>query len=151
MRLIILVSTPEQRSAMAPAAQTDRAETYFCVKPIWVPANNLTVALRWAVIMVGLTFVQRPVGVLKRERGVSEGAPCCHIWAIRRCSASFGHRRGSPVAPCPIFSPRTPFLCAMNTSITNTAAASSLSVVVTVLNTVRTTLNVTSDRRKGAL
>ena len=76
---------------MAPAAQTDRAETYFCVKPIWVPANNLTVALRWAVIMVGLTFVQRPVGVLKRERGgVRRGAMLsymghpslqCLLWA----------------------------------------------------------------------
>ena len=101
--------------------------------------------------MVGLTFVQRPLGILKRVRVVSVGDPCCRRWATQHCNASFGHKRGSPVAPCPIFSPRTPFFCVMNTSITDTAAESSLSVAVEVSNTVHPTLNVTSDRRKGAL
>ena len=44
-----------------------------------------------------------------------------------------------------------PFLCVLNISITNVAAASSLSVAVVVLNTVRPTLKVTSDRQNGAL
>ena len=39
----------------------------------------------------------------------------------------------------------------MNTRIKNTASESSLSVEVEVSNTALPTLNVTSDRRKGAL
>ena len=107
--------------------------------------------LRWAVIIVGVTFVQRPLGVLKRVIGVSVGAPCYRRWATRRRNASFGHNSGSPVAPWPIFSPLTPFFCVVNASIKNVAAASSLLVAVAGSNTVRPTLNVTSDRRNGEL
>ena len=56
---------------MVLAAQRDRAEIYLCVKPGWVPARNLTVALSWDVIMVGLMFFQRPIVVFKRARVVS--------------------------------------------------------------------------------
>ena len=151
MRLMMLVSTPEQRSAMAPATRRDRAETSLGVKPRWVPAGNLAVALRWVVIIVWITYVQRPLGVLKLAREVSAGAPCCHRWDTRHCNASFGENMGSPVAPCPIFSSRTPCFYVVKTSITNMAAASSLSVAVVVSNTIRTTLSVKSDRRKGTL
>ena len=151
MRLMMSLSTPEQRSAMAPAARRDRAETSLYVNPRWVPARSLTMALRWAVIIVGVTFVQRPLGNLKRARGVFAGASCCRRCVTRRRKASFGHNSGSPVAPWPIFSPRTPFFCVLNISITNVAAASSLSVAVAVSNTVRPTLKVTSDRQNGAL
>ena len=136
---------------MAPAARRDRSETSLYVKPRWVPEGGLTVALRWAVIIVGLTFIQRLLGVLKQERGVSVGAPCCCRWSTRRRNASFGHNRGSHVASWPIFSPRTPFFFVVKTSIKNVAAASSLSVAVAVWNTVRPTLNVTSNRRNGEL
>ena len=77
MRLMILVSTPEQRSDMASAAQRDRTETSLYVKPRWVPNMSLTVALRWAVIIEGLTFIQRTLGGLKGERGLSVGV--CHV------------------------------------------------------------------------
>ena len=73
IRLMISVPTPEQSSAMAPDARRKRAETSLCVKPRWVPVRSLTVALRWAVTIVGVTFVQRPLGVLKWSRGVSAG------------------------------------------------------------------------------
>ena len=84
------------------------------------------------------------------ERGIRRGAmllqvghppPQCLLWS----------QKGSPVVPWPIFSSRTPFFCLVKTSITNVAAASSLSVAVAVLNTVRPTLKVTSDRRNGEL
>ena len=136
---------------MAPAAQRDRAETYLYVNPRWVPARSLTLALRWDVIIVGVMFVQRPIGVFKRARGVFAGAPCCQRCIMRRRKASVGHNSGSPVAQWPILSPRTPFFCVLNISITNVAAASSLSVAVAVSNTVRPTLKVKSDRRNGAL
>ena len=58
---------------MAPATRRDRAEMSLYVKPRWVPARSLTVALRWSVIIVGVTFVQRPLGVLRRARGVFAG------------------------------------------------------------------------------
>ena len=108
-------------------------------------------ALRWAVIIVEVTFIQRPLGVLKRARGVFAGAPCCQRCITHRRKASFGHNSGSPVAPWPILSPRTPFFCVAKLSITNVVTASSLSVAVEVSNTVRPTLKVTSDRRNGAL
>ena len=149
MRLMISVYTLEQSSTMAAATQRDRAETSLCVKPRWVPARSLTVALRWAVIIVRLMFVQRPLCVLKRARGVSAGALCCRRWATRRHNASFGKYRGSPVSSCTILSPRTPFFCIVKKSITNTAAASSLSVAVAVSNTMRPTLNVTSESIDG--
>ena len=69
-------------------------------------------ALRWAVIIVGVMFVHRPLGVLKRARGVFAGVPCCLKYATRRHKASFGHNSESPVAPWPIFSPHAIFLCA---------------------------------------
>ena len=94
MRLMISVSTPEQRSSMVPAAQRYHAEISLCVKTRWVPARSLTVALRWTVIIVGLTFIQRTLGVLKRARGVSTGAPFCRRWATCRRNASLGHNRG---------------------------------------------------------
>ena len=109
-------------------------------------------ALRWAVIIVGVTFVQHSLGVLKRARGVfAGGALCCRRCVTRRRNASFGHKSGSPVAPWPISSPYTPFFCGVKISITNVVAASSLSVAVAVSNTVRPTLKVTYDRRNGAL
>ena len=148
---MISLSTPEQRSAMAPAAQRDCAETSLCVKPRWVPARSFTVALRWDVIIMGIMFVQWTIGVLKRARWLSVGVPWCRRWSTRSRNVSFGHNRGSPVDLWPIFSPRAPFFCVVKTSITNTSAASSLSVVVTVLNTVRPKMNVTYDRRKGEL
>ena len=136
---------------MAPAARRDRTETSLCVNPIWVPDRSLTMTLRWDVIIVGLMFVQRPLGVLKWARGVSAGALCCRRWATRRHNAYFGNNGGSPVAPWPIFSPRTPFFCVAETSITNTEAVSSLLVAVAVSNTVRPTLNVKSYRWNGDL
>ena len=138
---------------MAPASRRDRTETSLYVKPRWVPARILTLALRWAVIIVGVTFAQRPIGVLKRVRGVSVGAPCCRRWATCRRNASFGHNRGSHVDQWPIFSSRTPFFCVVKTIITNVAAASSLlvAVAVAVSNTVRPALNVKSDRRNVEL
>ena len=51
-------------------------------------------ALRWAAIIVGVTLVQRPLGVLKRARGVSAGAPCCRRWATRHRNASLGRNMG---------------------------------------------------------
>ena len=69
-------------------------------------------ALMWAVIIVGLMFVQRPLGVLKRERGVSAGAPCCSRWATHLRNASFGHNRGVSCAPMAYFlTPHAIFLC----------------------------------------
>ena len=55
------------------------------------------------------------------------------------------------MARWPNFSPRMPFLCVLNISITKVAAASSLSVAVAVSNTVQPTLKVTSDRQNGVL
>ena len=133
------------------AARRDQAETYLCVKFRWVPAMSFTKALRWAVIIVGLMLVQCPLGVLKRTRGVSAGAPCCCRWTTRLRNASFGHNRGSPVALWPIFSPCTSSFFVVKTSIKYVAAASSLLVAVAVSNTIRPTLNVTSDRRNGEL
>ena len=149
--LMILVSTAEQRSAMAPAVRRDRAKTYLCVNPRWVHARSLTVVLRWSVVIVGVTFVQRPLGALKWSRGVSAGAPCYRRWSNRLRNASFVHNRGSPVAPWPIFLPCTPFFCVVKTSIENVSAGSSLSVVLAVSNIVQPTLNVTSDKRNGEL
>ena len=109
MRLIMSFSTPEHRSAMAPASQRDRAEKSLYVNPRWVPVRSLTMALRWAVIILGVTFVQLPLGFLKRARGVFSWAPCCRRCITRRRKASFGNNSGSPVASWPIFSPRTLF------------------------------------------
>ena len=58
---------------------------------------------------------------------------------------------GSPMAPWPIFSPRTLFFCLVKTSLTNVVVVSSLSVVVAVSNTMRPTVNVAYDRRNGEL
>ena len=88
---------------MVPAARRDRVEASLYVKPIWVPARSLTVALTWDVIIVGVTFFQRPLGVLKWARRVSAGAPCCMRCTTRRRKASFGHSSGSPVDPWTIF------------------------------------------------
>ena len=109
MRLMMSLFTPEQSSAMTPAARRDHTETSLYVKPRWVPARILTVALRWAVIIVGVTFIQRPLGVLKWERGVFVGAPCCQRCVTRLRKASFGHNTGSPVSP--FFTPHTIFMC----------------------------------------
>ena len=57
----------------------------------------------------GFTFVQHPLGVLKRSREVFAGAFCCSRCVTRRCRASFGHNSGSPVAPSPIFFPARHF------------------------------------------
>ena len=118
MRLMMSLSTPEQRSSLAPDDRRDRAETSLYVNPRWVPPRSLTVALRWAVIIVGVTFVQLPLGILKQVRVVLAGAPCCWRCVTRLHKASFGHKNGSPVAPWPISSPRTPFFCVVNMSIT---------------------------------
>ena len=108
-------------------------------------------ALRWAVIIVGVTFFQLPLCVLKRARGVFAGASCCQRYVTRLHKASFGYNSGSPVSPWPIFFPRTPFFCVLNISITKVAAASSLYVAMAVSNTVRPTLKVPSDRQNGVL
>ena len=109
MRMMMSFSTPEHSSAMAPASQRDCAETSLYVKPRWLPTRSLTVALRWFVIILGVTFIQRLLGILKRARGVFAGAPCC--WRCVTChrKASFGHNSGSLVAPWPIFHPTRHF------------------------------------------
>ena len=69
-------------------------------------------ALRWAVIIVGVTFIQRPLGVLKQARGGVQGgalllevcysSPQGFLWAQQRVYCG-------PMAY--FFTPHTIFLC----------------------------------------
>ena len=103
------------------------------------------------MILGGVTFNQLPRGDLNRARGVSFGTSCCLRCITRRHKASLGHNSGSPVAPWLIFSPCTPFFWVAKVRITKVAAARSLSVAISVSNTVRPTLKVTSDSQNGEL
>ena len=64
------------------------------------------------MIIMGVKFVQCPIGDLKQARGVSAGASCCLRCVTRRHKASFGHNSGSPVAPWTIPPPHDIFLSA---------------------------------------
>ena len=82
------------------------------MKPRGVPTKSFTVALRWAVILGGVTFNQWPRGDLNRARGVSAGASCCLRCITRLRKASLGHNRGSPGPMADFFSVHAVFLSA---------------------------------------
>ena len=65
------------------------------------------------MIIVGVTFVQCPLGDLKRAIGVLAGLFYCLRCVTRRRKASFGHNSGSAVSPWPSPPPlHVIFLCA---------------------------------------
>ena len=105
IRLMMSWSTPKQSKAMAPAACRDLAETSWYVNPRQVPAKSFTVALRWAVILGGVTFNHWPRGDLNWARGVSAGASWCLRCITRLRKASLGHNRGVPCGPMAISPP----------------------------------------------
>ena len=59
-------------------------------------------------------------GVMTSESGVEGVAPC--TWITRQRKSALRHKRGSPDALCPIFSPLIPFFCFVNVGMTKLVA-----------------------------
>ena len=116
----MLGSTSAQSKAVAPPARRDRAETSFGVKPYWRPRR--VVARRRAVVMAEGETAASAAGRGQYEAsGVVGGAECRRRWTRRRAAAKTGQQSGSPLRPRPMTSPRTPFFCVVNSSVTKVA------------------------------
>ena len=118
---IVSVSTRAMRRAMAPPDRIDCELTSFGVNPTWGPM--VVVAVRSAVVISALWTVDQVAPFKTAARCVSGVAPCCCRCSTRRLMAATSHARGWPVAPCPIDSPLTPFLCIVKRRLTKVAAS----------------------------
>ena len=120
-RRIVSVSTRAMRRAMAPPARIDRALTSYGANPTWGPMR--VVVARSTAVILELRTVDQTVLLKTAVRWVSGVAPCCRRCATRRRMAATAHTRGCPVAPCPMDSPLTPFLCVVKRRLTKMTAA----------------------------
>ena len=89
------------------------------------------VVLRVFKIMVRVVSFHLPSRVMTRASGVEGGASWALRWSNRHRRDALGHKRRSPYALCPIFSPLKTFLWIVNVRMTKLKAWMLPSVSVT--------------------
>mmetsp|Transcript_30800 Transcript_30800/g.69101 ORF Transcript_30800/g.69101 Transcript_30800/m.69101 type:complete len:215 (+) Transcript_30800:111-755(+) len=139
------VSTLANKSALAPAARNEHAETSSGRKPSDGPMER-TVSRKVSVIMEGVTLRGEVHTV---ARGVVGSALWARRWMTRLITARTGHRKASPLRPRPMTSPRTPFFWSVKVSETKVAHRIWASVAVVRSMRVCPMKSWTSVRRKG--
>ena len=132
---------------MVPPARIKRALTSSGVNPTWGPM--MVVAARSAAVILALRTVDHLTPLKTEARCVSGVAPCCRNYATRRRMAATAHAQVSPVAPCPIDSPLTPFFCIGKRRLTKVAAAQVVEEAVVAWVGLFPTKNWMSRRLKG--
>ena len=146
---MMLLSMPEYRISMSPAAQRAQVETSLASNPRFGP-QNITTVLRVLNIIVGVIFLHHPSGVMTRSMGVAGAALLALIYRTRQSRAVLGAQEWVARGFWPIFFPLTPFLCVVNVSITNVAAWRSASMAVAA-KTLNPQPKAMSSRWKGVL
>ena len=134
---------------MAPEARRDRAETSEGTNPRDGPRRR-TAWRRMADMSDGVVLCHRPFEKY-RERGVAGGAACVRRCMTRVAMIFTGHRKGLPLRPRPMTSPRTPFFWLVNSRVAKVARRRSASVDVKRLRRRWPTKSWTSEDVKGVV
>ena len=120
-RWIVYVLTRSMRRALEQPAHNEHALTSSGVNPTW--GLMIVVAARSAAVISALRIVDHLFPLKTALICMFGGALCFRKCATRCQIAATAHARGCPVAPCPIYSPLTPFFCIIKRSLTKVAAA----------------------------
>ena len=105
---------------MALPACIERALTSSGVNPI---CGMTIVVAAWSPVAISALRIVDHLSPLKTAAiCVSGVALCCRKCAPRRRMAATAHARGCPIAPFPIISPLTPFLCVVKRRLMNVVA-----------------------------
>ena len=118
IRLMALLSTPDQRKARSPAVRRERLDMSLTSNPRFGPQKP-TMVLRVFEIMIEVMFPHLPAVFMMQGSGVEGGPP----WALRGSTrwrrAVLGHKSGSPDAFFPIYPTLTTFFWTVNISVKN--------------------------------